>query len=39
MESQKQVWNNIAEEWDEFKKIPAEHTLKFLKTKKGKIQE
>ena len=35
--SQKQVWNNIAEEWYKFKTKPAEHTLNFLKRQKGKI--
>jgi len=36
--SQKQVWNNIAEEWAEFKnEIPSERTLEFLKDKTGNI--
>jgi len=35
--SQKKVWENIAEEWHEFRQKPAQHTLKFLKDKKGKI--
>jgi ubiquinone/menaquinone biosynthesis C-methylase UbiE len=35
--SQKQTWENIAEEWHEFKTKPAEHVLEFLKDKKGKI--
>jgi len=35
--NQKQVWNNIAEEWNEFKITPAEHVFEFLKGKKGKI--
>jgi hypothetical protein len=34
---QKKVWDNIAEEWFEFKTTPAFHTLQFLKNKKGKI--
>ena len=34
---QKQVWNNIAEEWYEFKINPSEKVLNFLKDKKGKI--
>jgi tRNA (uracil-5-)-methyltransferase TRM9 len=34
---QKQVWNNIAEEWCEFKTVPAQHVEYFLKDKKGKI--
>ncbi len=35
--SQQQVWDNIAPEWDEFKKLPAESTIEFLKKQKGKI--
>ena len=35
--SQKQVWNNIASEWYEFKINPSEKVLNFLKGKKGKI--
>jgi ubiquinone/menaquinone biosynthesis C-methylase UbiE len=35
--NQKEVWNNIAEEWYEFKINPAEHVLDFLKNKKGNI--
>ena len=35
--NQKQVWNNIAEEWHEFKKIPATGTIEFLKKQKGKV--
>ncbi|MDO8623705.1 MAG: class I SAM-dependent methyltransferase [archaeon] len=35
--SQKQTWENIADEWHEFKTKPAEHVLEFLKDKKGKI--
>jgi len=34
---QEKVWNNIAPEWYEFKTKPAEHALKFLKNKTGKI--
>jgi len=34
---QQKVWDNIAQEWYEFKKEPAEHTLKFLKNKQGNI--
>ncbi|HTY44069.1 MAG TPA: class I SAM-dependent methyltransferase [Patescibacteria group bacterium] len=37
MDNQQQVWNNIAEEWNEFKIEPAKHVLDFLKGKKGKI--
>jgi ubiquinone/menaquinone biosynthesis C-methylase UbiE len=35
--NQKQVWDNIAPEWYEFKTKPAEHTIKFLKNKTGNI--
>ena len=35
--NQKQVWENISKEWNEFKKIPAESTMQFLKKQKGKI--
>jgi ubiquinone/menaquinone biosynthesis C-methylase UbiE len=35
--TQRQVWNNIAEEWNEFKTIPAHHVIEFLENKKGKI--
>ncbi len=35
--NQKQVWNNIAEEWYEFKTNPAFHVEQFLKGKKGNI--
>ncbi len=35
--SQKQVWNNIAKEWYEFKTEPAFHVKEFLKGKKGNI--
>ena len=35
--NQKQVWNNIAEEWHEFKKIPATGTIEFLKKQKGNV--
>ncbi len=35
--NQKQVWDNIAEEWYEFKINPSEKVLNFLKGKRGKI--
>jgi ubiquinone/menaquinone biosynthesis C-methylase UbiE len=35
--NQSQVWDNIAEEWHEFKKIPAESTTEFLKEQKGNV--
>jgi ubiquinone/menaquinone biosynthesis C-methylase UbiE len=37
MESQKQVWNNIATEWTKFRKKPIPEVIDFLKNKKGKI--
>lgn len=36
-EDQKQVWDNIAEEWFEFKKNPGRNVEEFLKDKKGNI--
>ena len=35
--NQQQVWNNIAEEWHEFKKLPAESTINFLNQQKGNV--
>jgi len=35
--NQQQVWDNIAEEWSEFKTTPAEHVIDFLKDKEGNI--
>ena len=35
--NQKQVWENIAEEWHEYKKFPATSTIDFLKKQKGKV--
>ena len=35
--NQKQVWNDIAEEWNEFKTNPADYVEEFLKKQKGKI--
>jgi len=37
MESQKNVWNKIAPEWNSYKEIPAQHTQEFLKTTSGKV--
>jgi len=31
------IWENIAEEWHEFKKLPALHTTEFLKNQTGKV--
>ncbi len=36
-QDQKEVWNNIAQEWSEFKDNPAEGIVDFLKTQKGNI--
>jgi len=36
-QTQHQVWNNIAPEWNEFKIESAKHVDDFLKDKKGKI--
>jgi len=35
--NQQKIWDNIAQEWYEFKTKPAEHTLEFLKNKTGNI--
>lgn len=37
MQNQKQVWENIAEEWNQFKITPADYVKEFLKKQKGKI--
>jgi len=37
MESQKQVWNRIANDWKEFREKPIPEVIEFLKTKNGKI--
>ncbi len=37
MQDQKQVWDNIAQEWHEFKEIPAQHTVEFLEKQTGKV--
>ena len=37
MTTQKQIWNNIASEWFEFKTSPAQHVKEFLKNKTGNI--
>jgi ubiquinone/menaquinone biosynthesis C-methylase UbiE len=37
MNNQKQVWDNIAEEWDEFKQIPSELSKDFLSKCSGKV--
>jgi ubiquinone/menaquinone biosynthesis C-methylase UbiE len=34
---QKQVWDNIAEEWDKFKQIPSEFSKDFLKKCAGNV--
>ena len=35
MNQQQSIWNKIASEWHEYKKIPAEHTIEFLKKTSG----
>lgn len=35
--NQEEVWDAIAEEWDEFKEIPSEFSREFLLSCKGKI--
>ena len=35
--NQKQVWDNIAQEWYEFKTRPSEKTLDFIAKQKGKL--
>lgn len=35
--NQKQIWNAIAPEWDEYKKIPADATDDFLKEQTGNV--
>jgi len=37
MENQEKVWDRIAPEWDEFKSIPAKHTVEFLSKTSGKV--
>jgi ubiquinone/menaquinone biosynthesis C-methylase UbiE len=37
IESQEKVWDNIAQEWNEFKKLPAESTIEFLKKQSGNV--
>ncbi len=34
---QKQVWNNIAEEWHKFKEIPSEFSKEFLESCSGNV--
>lgn len=37
MENQQKVWDNIASEWNKFKKIPSESSKIFLKNCKGRV--
>jgi len=37
MDNQKKVWDNIANEWNKFKKTPSESAKEFLSKQKGKI--
>jgi len=36
-QSQHQVWNAIAPEWHEYKQVPGENTIEFLKKQTGKV--
>lgn len=35
--NQQQVWDNIAEQWNEFRTTPVNEVKEFLKNKKGKV--
>ncbi len=35
--NQQKIWDTIAEKWDEYKKIPAQTTINFLKNASGKV--
>jgi ubiquinone/menaquinone biosynthesis C-methylase UbiE len=37
IENQEKVWDNIAKEWNEYKKIPSQLSEEFLKTCQGNI--
>ena len=37
IQNQEQVWDNIAQEWHEFKKIPSQKSIEFLKQCSGKV--
>ena len=37
IQNQEQVWDNIAQEWHEFKKIPSQKSIEFLKQTTGKV--
>ena len=37
METQEKVWDKIAEEWQEYKKIPSEGSKKFLESCSGNV--
>lgn len=37
IQNQEQVWDNIAEEWHEFKKIPSQKSIEFLEQTSGKV--
>lgn len=36
-QTQQQVWDNIAQEWSKFKKLPSKSTIEFLKNQRGNI--
>jgi ubiquinone/menaquinone biosynthesis C-methylase UbiE len=35
--TQEEVWDNIAEEWHKYKKIPSESSINFLKEQTGNV--
>ncbi len=37
IENQEKVWDNIAKEWHEYKKIPSQNAKKFLEKTSGKV--
>ena len=37
MENQKKVWDAIAPEWNEYKKIGSQSTIEFLDEQRGKV--
>ena len=37
MKTQKEIWNSIAPEWDEYKQIPSKLSQEFLRSASGKI--
>ena len=37
IQSQKQVWDSIAKEWNDFRQKPVPEVVEFLKKQKGKV--